>query len=172
MKVNRIMTADPEACRPEESLTAAASIMWHRDCGAVPIVDAQRRVVGIITDRDICIGVTSLNARARGIRISEVMSGNPVTCTEDDHVDYALRLMAERQVHRLPVTDGDGVLVGMVSLVDLLRHTDKKLKKSERVSRKDVFAAIKAIAAPRKAGEAKSERAAAAPAPSSTSEAQ
>ncbi len=154
MKVERVMTAIPDACRPDESLTAAASIMWHRDCGAVPVVDEQHRVVGIITDRDICIGVASLNARARGIRVREVMSTDPVTCCEGDSVEYALSLMAERQIHRLPVTDGDRVLVGMVSLGDLLRHTDKKLKKSERVSRKEVFAALRAIAAPRKAPDA------------------
>lgn len=172
MKVDQVMTAAPDACRADESLTAAASIMWHRDCGAVPVVDEQLHVVGIITDRDICIGVASLNARARGIRIREVMSTDPVTCCESDSVEYALQLMAERQIHRLPVTDGDGALVGMLSLGDLLRRTDKKLKKSERVSRKDAFAALRAIAAPRKATEANSESPAVTPARSITGEAQ
>jgi predicted transcriptional regulator len=166
------MTANPDVCRPNESLTAAAGIMWHRDCGAVPVVDEQQRVVGIITDRDICIGVASLNARARGIRVSEVMSAHPLTCTEDDSVEYALKLMAERQIHRLPVTDVDGILVGIVSLGDLIHHTGKKAKKSDRISRKEVFAAIKAIAAPRKAAEAKAESTASAPANSSAGEAQ
>ncbi len=172
MNVNRVMTANPDACRPDESLTAAASIMWHRDCGAVPVVDEQHRVIGIITDRDICIGVASLNARARGIRIREVMSTDPVTCCEGDSLEYALGLMAERQIHRLPVTDGDGVLVGIVSMGDLLRRADKKLKKSERVSRKEVFAAIRAIATPRKAAQPQSEPSASAAAKSANGETQ
>jgi CBS-domain-containing membrane protein len=161
------MTASPDVCRPDESLTAAAGIMWHRDCGAVPVVDEQQRVVGIITDRDICIGVASLNARARGIRVSEVMSTGPVTCSEEDSVEDVLNLMAERQVHRVPVTGADGILVGIVSLGDLIHHTGKKAKKSERISRKEVFAAIKAIAAPRKPAEVKREADAAAASTSS-----
>lgn len=166
------MTAGPDACRADESLTAAAGIMWQRDCGAVPVVDERHHVVGIITDRDICIGVASLNARARGIRVSEVMSKAPVTCNADDSVEYALKLMAERQVHRLPVTDGEGVLVGIVSFGDLLHHTDKKLKKGERISRKEVLAALRAIAAPRKNADANPTPNRLIPAPSMTGEAQ
>jgi CBS domain-containing protein len=147
MKISKVMTQKPATCGPADALAAAASIMWHRDCGAIPIVEEENRLVGMITDRDICIAVTSRNARARGIRIADVMTPSPVTCCADENLRDALRLMAEHQIHRLPVTDADGGLVGIVSLTDLVPHVGKG-KKAERISRKDLLHALRAITAP------------------------
>jgi CBS-domain-containing membrane protein len=148
------MTADPATCGPEEALTRAAAVMWHQDCGAVPIVDVDGRVLGMITDRDICIALASQNTRARGVRISEVMSADPVTCQADDSIALAALRMAENQVHRLPVTNAEGVLEGIITLSDLLRLAGRKGKKSERISRKEMLVVIQAINSPRIAPEA------------------
>ncbi|MEO6394088.1 MAG: CBS domain-containing protein [Pyrinomonadaceae bacterium] len=142
MKVSEIMTADAAACGPHEMLTCAASIMWQRDCGVVPVVDGDRHVLGVITDRDICMALVSRDALATEIRIKDVMSADVVTCRTDDRLEDVLDKMGENQVHRLPVIDADGVMVGMVSLSDLFRLATKQTKKKGRLARKDVLRAL------------------------------
>jgi CBS domain-containing protein len=159
MKVQEIMTTDPATCGPDEAVMYAAAIMWHRDCGAVPVVDGKRRLVGIITDRDICIALASRNARPRGVKITDVMSGNLITCQANDSIADALKLMAEHQVRRLPVVSGEGILEGIVALSDLIAVAGKKTKRSERVSRKDILHAMHAITAQRHESRIKGESA-------------
>lgn len=139
MKVSEVMTADAAACGPDEMLTCAASLMWQRDCGAVPVVDGDRHVLGVITDRDICMALVSRDALATEIRIKDVMSAEVFVCRADDRVEEALEEMGERRVHRLPVIDDDGILVGMVALSDLFPLTTKVTKKKDRLSRKEVL---------------------------------
>ena len=87
MKVDDIMTRDVRSCSPDESLSSAAQIMWEMDCGAVPVVDAERRVIGIITDRDICMAAWSQNQSPQQLSVQQAMSKNVVTCKPDDTVE-------------------------------------------------------------------------------------
>ena len=142
MKVKKLMTAEVEFCHLEDDLTKAVEIMWRRDCGAVPVISGDMRVIGMITDRDICIAAGSRRQKPSKIKIGEVVTnGNPVTCSADETAEDALKKMRRKQIKRLPVVSQNGALIGILSITDILLK-DKKLKKK-------VFSALKAIAKPR-----------------------
>ncbi|MGH9945089.1 MAG: CBS domain-containing protein, partial [Pyrinomonadaceae bacterium] len=119
MKVSDIMTGDVRACRPENNLAEAARVMWERDCGSVPVVDTSNRVVGMVTDRDICMAVATQNRLASEIRAGEIGLRQVITCSPEADVAAALALMQREQVRRLPVVDAQGALVGILSLHDV-----------------------------------------------------
>lgn len=143
MKVRDVMTTEVGYCQPEAALTQAAEIMWQRDCGAVPVTDGNQRVVGIITDRDICFAAMTKNRAPGEIKISEIIGENKVrTCSPGDDVETALKTMKRRQLRRLPVVNKDGVLVGILSLADLIRAIGKG---KDAVPRKKLLAALREI---------------------------
>ena len=144
MKVSDIMTADPGFCFAVDSLTKAASIMWQRDCGAVPVLDAGNKVIGIVTDRDICIAVASRDRKASEIMTGELCHGNLLACSPDDEVKKALKLMRKNQFRRLPVIDDDGQLAGIVTLADIVMAAGAK-KKHKDLSPKKVFSLLEAV---------------------------
>jgi CBS domain-containing protein len=123
MLVEDIMTLNPWTCAPSDTLADAARIMWERDCGCVPVVDGDR-LVGIITDRDICMA-TFLNGRAPDeLEVRSVMCDRVVTCSPHETVGDAESRMQSRQIRRIPVVDvgddgGRGHLVGILSLNDV-----------------------------------------------------
>lgn len=139
MKIREVMTGDVGYCQPNSALTDAAMIMWQRDCGAVPIVDEQNQVVGMITDRDICIATAMQNRLASEIRVGEIISGNVKTCRPNDDLENALKTMKRNQLRRLPVTNENGTLLGIVSISDLLSAGKNKDFK------KKLFAALREI---------------------------
>lgn len=122
MEIAEIMNVNVETCSPEDTLNCAARIMWERDCGVVPIVDQNMRVVGVVTDRDACMAAYTKGARLEEISIYSVMSIEVVTASPMDSVAHAESLMRRHQIRRLPITE-DGQLVGMLSLGDIARHT-------------------------------------------------
>lgn len=127
MKISKLMQTNVKTCRTSDSLRRAAQLMWEHDIGAVPVVDDQQHLAGVITDRDIAMAAF-LSGRGLGdLPVERSMSREVVTCTPDATVSDCAALMAERQVRRIPVVDGDGVLAGVVSLSDLARTTSSKL---------------------------------------------
>ena len=122
MRVRDVMSKDVEHCLPSANLSEAAMVMWRHDCGIVPIVDGERRVKGVITDRDICMAVATRHQRPEEVPVAHVISGQAHTVREDADLRAALDLMKRQQIRRLPVTDERGVLIGMLSLSDLIRH--------------------------------------------------
>lgn len=118
MTITELMTREPGVCAPTDSLPAAARIMWERDCGVVPVID-DGLVVGVITDRDLCMAAYLRGQPLHDCRVSDVMSRPAIVCREQDATDVALNAMREHQVRRLPVVDDQGHLVGIVSLNDL-----------------------------------------------------
>jgi CBS domain-containing protein len=140
MKVQSIMTRDVEACTAETSLADAAMIMWRNDCGVVPVIaEPDRKVIGLITDRDICMGIATKNRLASEISVSEVMTGRTYACTVTEDVKSALRTMAERKVRRLPVIGKEGSLVGMLSLNDVVLHTQLHARSTASLTPADVL---------------------------------
>lgn len=151
MLVESLMTRDVEVCRPDSTLADAAAVMWRRDCGVVPVVEDDGRVVGVVTDRDICMALSMRGQRAGEVRVAEVMAQGVETCTPVDDVREALEAMSRRQVRRLPVVDSRGHLVGILSVNDIIRHT-RKGKPRKRVSRRAALAALRAVCAPHGSG--------------------
>lgn len=120
MKANDVMTKDPVTLGPEATLGEAATLMRQEDCGSIPIVDGGR-LVGIVTDRDIVIRAVAAGKDARSTKVSEVMSADPVCISPDTDVDEAAKVMADRQIRRLPVVD-DGKLAGILVIGQLARR--------------------------------------------------
>jgi CBS domain-containing protein len=119
MKVMEAMSKKPRFCEPSHSIAVAGRTMAQVDCGVLPVVD-RARVVGVITDRDICLAVTGGDREAAEIRVEEVMSAPPHTCRASDDVRHALATMRERRVRRLPVVGERGELEGLLSLDDIV----------------------------------------------------
>src|SRR5262245_29834274 len=123
MRVRELMTQPVYSCSIEDHANAAAQIMWEHDCGVVPVVDQGGRVVGVLTDRDLCMAAHFQNRPLTDIAINGVMAQEVCTCLADDDIERAEQLMAERQIHRLPVVSKEGSLIGILSLADVERQT-------------------------------------------------
>jgi CBS domain-containing protein len=118
MLVRDIMTSDVEVIAPGDTLEQAAGKMKELDIGPLPVCEG-RRVVGMLTDRDITVRATAAGCDPKTTPVCDTMSRDIACCREDDDVQYAARLMKEKQVRRLLVMSGAGELVGIVSLGDL-----------------------------------------------------
>lgn len=124
MTIRELMTRDPCCCLPSDSAHRAGTLMRRFDVGVLPVVDDEchRRLLGIVTDRDLCVFVLAANRLPAGVTVEECMMRSPVTCEPDDDPSHALELMRGHHVRRLPVVNAHGFLVGMVSVTDLVRH--------------------------------------------------
>ena len=149
MKVKDVMTSPVLFCAPETNLAAAAMIMWESDCGALPVVSHEKQVVGMITDRDICMALTK--HRLASDAVGEVPSRVVYACSPHDDVKEALKTMEKERVRRLPTLNTDGVLQGMLSMNDVVLHAEQgtKGRKTPALSYKDAISALKEICAHR-----------------------
>ena len=120
MLVSELMTADVATCTPTSDLEHALYVMLEHDCGFVPIVTTEGRPVGVVTDRDICVAVAVRQRVPAQIPIVEAMSQPPFSCRDSDTVATALGTMTRHQIRRLPVVDAQGLLVGVLSLNDVV----------------------------------------------------
>jgi CBS domain-containing protein len=120
MKVREIMTEPLLTCGPATSLAVAARLMGEANYGTLPVVDAHGRLVGIITDRDICLAVARTNRNALNVAVHEVMTQKVWSALVDDDVHAALATMKDARVRRVPVRDESGRLKGMLSIEDLV----------------------------------------------------
>lgn len=127
------MTKDVLFCASGDSLDRAAAIMWEKDCGVVPVVDAEKRVVGIITDRDICIAASTQNRKPSELKVAEVACQKVISCVPTDNIRDIFKLMKKNKVKRLPVTSQNGELVGIISLTDILFAAEKNKKLQKRI---------------------------------------
>jgi CBS domain-containing protein len=122
MKVKEIMTPNAKAIWLTESLADAAELMWKNDCGVLPVIKDGRKVIGMITDRDICMAVAIKDSKPSGVSIEEVMTGQVYSVNPEDNLDQALELMQEHKVRRLPVVNAEGELEGILSMNDVVLH--------------------------------------------------
>jgi CBS domain-containing protein len=116
MNVSHVMTAHPVTCRPDDSLREAAGLMWERDVGCLPVVDGDGRLLGILTDRDVCMSAFARDAPLSAIAVTVAMAERVYACAADDPAELAAHVMAAQGVRRLPVLDATGRLIGIVSL--------------------------------------------------------
>jgi CBS domain-containing protein len=126
MKIQDIMTKDPSCVTPDATVREAAQVMKREDVGVVPVVaaNADKRLVGIVTDRDIAIRCVA-DGIDGSCRVRDVMSTDDLaTCSFGDDVDHVMDAMRNEKVRRIPIVDERGSLVGIVSQADVLRKTD------------------------------------------------
>lgn len=122
MKIKELMTARSlQFCSPQTNLKEASALMKKANCGALPIVDENRIVVGILTDRDIAL---SLSEHGPGsfaeTKVEKIMSRNVRTIKETDDLKTALKVVRDHGVGRLPVVNAEGRLTGIISMHHLL----------------------------------------------------
>ncbi len=142
MKARDLMSAQPASCTPDDTIQEAARLMLEYDCGCVPVVEdtKTKRLVGVITDRDIACRCTAKGKGPR-TRVSEAFSPNPMTAGFEDDVPAIEKIMAEEQVRRVPVVDDQGCCVGMISQADLALN-------SRAASESEVGRVVEWISAP------------------------
>jgi CBS domain-containing protein len=119
MKIQEIMTEDVAACAPEDGTDVAARIMRDRECGIVPVVKRSREVVGVITDRDICLAALTWARPLAQIPVNSAMTAGVRCCAPTDTIYAAEASMRAGRIRRLPVVDERRRLVGLVSIDDI-----------------------------------------------------
>jgi CBS domain-containing protein len=152
MKISEVMSKHPACCWPSSSALAAAMLMQQRDTGILPVIQDPftPKLVGVVTDRDLCLHVIAGGRDPAHIWISECMTEDPVCCTAEDDAGHALALMKDHRVRRLPVVNERREVVGMLSLSDLVRKAN--------IDSSEITAALRAICAPGRASEKPDKR--------------
>jgi CBS domain-containing protein len=149
MKIEDLMSTSLVTCHPRDNLSRAAQMMWEHDCGAVPVVDDQARVVGMLTDRDICMAAYTQGLPLAQIRVSSVCSRIVQACDVNDTIEGAENLMRRAQIRRLPIVDRNGRLLGVLSLGDLAQHVHTNGRESDGLSCESVARTLAAVSRPR-----------------------
>jgi CBS domain-containing protein len=124
MKTSDIMSNNPHCCLATDTAQQVAKTMCDRNVGLLPVVKdhESRKLIGVITDRDLCCSVVAQGLDPRNTKIQKFVTADPLSCTEDDNIDSCERLMQEHQVRRIPIVDRDNRVIGIVSQGDLALH--------------------------------------------------
>jgi CBS domain-containing protein len=144
MKVESIMARSTVTCRPGASLAEAAKLMWDGDFGFLPAVE-DGKLVGVVTDRDICIGSASMARPATQIPVSAIMARTPIVCSPDEELKAALKKMSTHQLRRLPVVDAKHKLQGVLSMNDIIQEMHQPGAAADGPVLEEVFTALKSI---------------------------
>ena len=134
-KCNEVMTKNPLCCLPEDLVTKAAGLMKSENVGSIPVVENEqtKKLVGIVTDRDLTLKILAGGLDAKTTKVDAAMTRKVVTCHAEDDLQKALDAMAEHQLRRIPVVDGDHKIVGIIAQADVATRIDQPQKTAEMV---------------------------------------
>jgi CBS domain-containing protein len=134
-KCSEVMTKNPVCCLPNESVTKAAELMKSENIGAIPVIENEqtKKLVGIVTDRDLALKIVAEGRDAKSTNVEAVMTHKVVTCRADDDLQKALDAMAEHQLRRIPVVDNDNQILGIIAQADVATRVDQPEKTAEMV---------------------------------------
>jgi CBS domain-containing protein len=132
---SQLMTHDPVCCLASDTVDRAAQLMRQEDAGSLPVIEnhQNKKLLGIITDRDIALKVVAEKRDTGSTRAQEVMTRNPVTCRADNDVQVALDAMASHQVRRIPVVDDKNQVVGIISQSDVATRVSEPARTAKLV---------------------------------------
>jgi CBS domain-containing protein len=116
--ISEIMTRDVAVISPDSNVQQAAQMMRDLNVGALPVCDG-KRLLGMITDRDITIRAVAEGMAASDCKVSDAMTKEALWCFEDQTVGEVLQQMGDQQIRRIPVMNRNMELAGVVSLGDL-----------------------------------------------------
>jgi CBS domain-containing protein len=134
-KCSEVMTGDVACCLRGDTVDQAAQLMKAEDVGPVPVVEDQetKKLVGIVTDRDLAIKIVAEGRDPKSTRVEEVMTRDLVTCRPDDDLQKALDAMARHQVRRVPIVDNNGSIVGILAQADVVTRTEQPEKTEDMI---------------------------------------
>ncbi|HKB81436.1 MAG TPA: CBS domain-containing protein [Thermoanaerobaculia bacterium] len=118
MLIKEVMTSSPVSCKPTDTVDRVAALMAEHDCGVIPVVEG-RKVVGMITDRDVTCRVVATGKAPASVAVRDVMTKPVYAVRQDENVQSAIDLMEAKQVRRLPVLDDRGNIAGIIAPSDL-----------------------------------------------------
>jgi CBS domain-containing protein len=126
-KCSEIMTKNPTCCLPTEAVSKAAQHMKNENVGSIPVIESEqtKKLVGIVTDRDLAIKVVAVERDAKATIIADVMTHKIITCHLDDDVQKAVEGMAKHQLRRMPVVDNEDKIVGIISQADVATRVNQ-----------------------------------------------
>jgi predicted transcriptional regulator len=151
MKVKELMTADVKCCAEYNTLNTAAQMMWDNDIGCVPVIDKDGRTIGMLTDRDICMSAYIQGVPLTGAVVTSAMSREVFSCTPEDNIAAAEKVMKANQIHRLLVLDAERHPVGLISLNDIAREgaREAEMRTTRQVSDPEIAELMASVCAPR-----------------------
>lgn len=134
-KCKDVMTQDPVCCLPTDTVSKAAQLMKDENVGSIPVIeDVQTmKLIGIVTDRDLALQVVAPKRDASTTLVEDVMTYEVITCRAGDDVQKAVDAMAQHQLRRMPVVDGDQRIVGIISQADVATRVEKSEEIAEMV---------------------------------------
>jgi CBS domain-containing protein len=151
MLVKDIMNKSVRTCSPANTLDEIATQMWNEDIGAMPVVDQNRKLAGIITDRDIAMAATLKHKPLWEISAAEMIDGKSCHyCHPNDEVHQALNLMGSSRIRRVPIVDDSMHLTGMIGLKDVVEHTSSQAgpRKQTTISAEELLSTYQKICKP------------------------
>jgi CBS domain-containing protein len=142
MKCQEIMTRNPKSVWFSSTAMQTAQIMKNENVGILPVMDDKtHKLIGMVTDRDLCLGIVAEGKKPAEVKVSELMNAKVIFCHPDDDIHNAESLMKAYQVRRIAVVDQKGFCVGIISAADLA------LKIAEA---KEFYETVKEISKPKK----------------------
>src|SRR3990172_2138456 len=134
-KCNEVMTKNPVCCLPSDFAAKAAELMKSNNIGSIPVIENEqtKKLVGIVTDRDLTLKIVAAGLDAKSTKVEAVMTRMVVTCRAEDDLQKALDAMAEHQLRRIPVVDNDNKVVGIIAQADVATRVDQPEKTAEVV---------------------------------------
>ena len=121
--VRDVMTPNPECVSEKDSIRDVARIMKNQDTGVVPVVDG-KKIIGMITDRDIVVRGLAEGKNLEDMHVNELMTKHVRSVREDATVDEVMQLMSSAEIRRVPVVNGQDEIVGILSLGDVASNTN------------------------------------------------
>ena len=145
MIVEDVMTTLVAVCKPDTNLAEATALLWENDCGALPITRETGELVGIVTDRDICIALGTRNIRSSDLHVKDIAQNQLLLCKRSDDIHTALQRMREGKVRRLPVVGEDSRLAGIISMDDIVLNARMDGRMGDAISYSDAISTLQAI---------------------------
>jgi len=134
-KCSEVMTKNPVCCLPNDSVAKAGELMQSGNIGSIPVIENEqdRKLVGIVTDRDLALKIVAKALDAKTTKVVAVMTHEIVTCHADDDLQKAVDAMAKHQLRRIPVVDSENRILGIIAQADVATRTDQPEKTAEMV---------------------------------------
>jgi len=121
-----LMTPDPQCCTVEQTLNDVAKMMVECNCGEIPVVDTEKKIIGVVTDRDIVCRVVAAGKNPSAVTAQEAMTHPVISVTLESSLDAVLARMEEHQIRRVPVVDADGRVHGIIAQADVARKAEEQ----------------------------------------------